>query len=186
MNRIPRLATRVAAPAVLGLALVLSGCSSPGGETEETAPSESAAPAETAAEEEGSGTSSRDEIVDGFPTDLIPEYPDSTMQANSAEPTGDLLAVNLTSSSNASEKEILDFYTSELEDRDFEAIGDSQQDGDTTSLSFQRGDGAETLALTISPNPQAEGERLISIGGNVQASEGEAEPEASEEPSPDE
>lgn len=173
MNRIPRLITRAALPAGLAAALVLSGCTSGG--TQE--PEGSSAPETSAAAEESapadSGNSSREEIVEGFPTDLLPEFPDSTMQSNTAEPNGELLSVNLTSSTDKSEKDVLDFYTKALEDQDFKKIGDAQKDDGTTSLGFQRGDGAETLALTISPNPQADGELLISIGGTVKNPEGE-------------
>lgn len=162
-------------------ALVLAGCSAPETDGDDSPPTSSAPSAEGSAT--GAGTDAPEEaetssgpevqatsgaVVDGFPS-VIAELPDSEVVLSSVQPAADGQPVdaNLTMRTTSSEDDVLDFYSEHFEDADFSPVGDPDSNDGVTSQRYHSDEGPQTVAVSISPDPDGGDGLLVSVGGTV-------------------
>jgi hypothetical protein len=103
-------------------------------------------------------------LVSGFPSDVVPVPPGTTVTSSAVEPTGSLTKVSLSGKTSLSVEEILEFYRSELTAKGFAVVDGNVLPETVPGLAFNRGGGDELLTLNISDNTD---HRSFSIGGDV-------------------
>ena len=160
------LPTRTAAGAVLAVAL-LTGCSGEEPAAEEPAPTSetareatSPAPTETATTPEGVGVG---EVVEGFPTEIIPVLPDAEITLSTVVPANGVRQVSLAGTSTLPAEEILTFYRDALVAQDFTETASAVPEG-VLGATFSRGDATELLTVTVAT---ADGAQQFTVGGQL-------------------
>lgn len=108
-------------------------------------------------------------LAEGFPTDLVPRPPDSTITSSAAEPRdGGGTTVSLTGQSPDRVSALLSFYRVHLGKKGFTEVSGGVQAGVPGAV-FTRSDGTEVLTLAIMDR---EDSRSFSIGGTVDLQDG--------------
>ncbi|WP_159707699.1 hypothetical protein [Arthrobacter sp. 18067] len=123
---------------------------------ESTASTESATPAPGA-------TSTVNALVPGFPEQLIPVMPKTSVRSSSFDKSASLATVALVGTIKAPPEGVVDYYKTSLEAQGFKLVPGPEAVGNVTSLDFIRGDG-ETVNVSIR---QKEGVSTFTIGANV-------------------
>lgn len=104
-------------------------------------------------------------LVPGFPQQLIPVMPNTSVRSSSVDKKDALTNVALVGTVKAAPKGVLDYYKASLEAQGFKLVPGPEAVGNVTSLDFIRGDG-ETVNISIR---QKEGVSTFTIGANVAA-----------------
>ncbi|MEV7661765.1 hypothetical protein [Paenarthrobacter sp. NPDC089316] len=133
-----------------------AGSSSPSPET--TGFTESSTP-------DPDATATVNALVPGFPEQLIPVMPKTSVRSSSFDKNASLATVALVGTVKAPPQGVVDYYKSSLEAQGFKLIPGPEAVGNVTSLDFVRGDG-ETVNVSIM---QKEGVSTFTIGANVAA-----------------
>ncbi|MCD4850137.1 hypothetical protein LN996_04890 [Arthrobacter sp. AK01] len=123
---------------------------------ETTASTESATPAPGA-------TATVNALVPGFPEQLIPVMPKTSVRSSSFDKSASLATVALVGTIKAPPEGVVDYYKASLEAQGFKLVPGPEAVGNVTSLDFIRGDG-ETVNVSIR---QKEGVSTFTIGANV-------------------
>nr|WP_306423111.1 hypothetical protein [Paenarthrobacter aurescens] len=123
---------------------------------ETTASTESATPAPGA-------TATVNALVPGFPEQLIPVMPKTSVRSSSFDKSAALATVALVGTVKAPPEGVVDYYKTSLEAQGFKLVPGPEAVGNVTSLDFIRGDG-ETVNVSIR---QKEGVSTFTIGANV-------------------
>ncbi|MET4542453.1 outer membrane receptor protein involved in Fe transport [Arthrobacter bambusae] len=134
-----------------------SGSASASASAPETATAtESATPAPGA-------TATVNALVPGFPEQLIPVMPKTSVRSSSFDKSTSLATVALVGTVKAPPEGVVDYYKTSLEAQGFKLVPGPAAVGNVTSLDFIRGDG-ETVNVSIR---QKEGVSTFTIGANV-------------------
>ena len=123
-----------------------------------TAPTESATPAQDA-------TATVNALVPGFPAQLIPVMPNTSVRSSSVDKSDSVATVALVGTVKAPPEGVVDYYKSSMEAQGFKLVPGPSAVGNVTSLDFIRGDG-ETVNVSVR---QKEGVSTFTIGANVAA-----------------
>ncbi|ABM09320.1 hypothetical protein [Paenarthrobacter aurescens] len=135
--------------------------SSPSGSTaspETTAFTETPQPAPDA-------TATVNALVPGFPEQLIPVMPKTSVRSSSVDKSDSVATVALVGTIKAPPEGVVDYYKTSMEAQGFKLVPGPSAVGNVTSLDFIRGDG-ETVNVSIR---QKEGVSTFTIGANVAA-----------------
>lgn len=181
---------------LLAGATVLAACTSGTGDSGAASPSSSAstgasAEASPAAAEVPGVSTTHGALVPDFPA-TIEQYPDSTIvrssvsdsSAPAADPSASaapapeasapaanvpagMVNASLVFSVAAGPDEIIDFYTTSLEGKGFSAVGDTSWAGGVASRAFHKADDGQTVSVSVSGDPETEGNHLATVGGVV-------------------
>lgn len=125
---------------------------------ETTGTTETAAPAPNA-------TATVNALVPGFPEQLIPVMPKTSVRSSSFDKNASLATVALVGTVKAPPEGVVEYYKTSLESQGFKLVPGPEAVGNVTSLDFIRGDG-ETVNVSIR---QKEGVSTFTIGANVAA-----------------
>jgi len=154
-----------AAPSPSGAA----STSSPATSSAAATPSGSAAPSATASTGATApvpdATATVNALVPGFPQQLIPVMPNTSVRSSSVDKKDSLTNVALVGTVKAPPEGVVDYYKASLEAQGFKLVPGPEAVGNVTSLDFIRGDG-ETVNVSIR---QKEGVSTFTIGANVAA-----------------
>jgi len=154
-----------AAPSPSGAA----STSSPATSSAAATPSGSAAPSATASTGTTApvpdATATVNALVPGFPQQLIPVMPNTSVRSSSVDKKDSLTNVALVGTVKAPPEGVVDYYKASLEAQGFKLVPGPEAVGNVTSLDFIRGDG-ETVNVSIR---QKEGVSTFTIGANVAA-----------------
>ncbi|TVU59090.1 hypothetical protein FQP90_19930 [Paenarthrobacter nitroguajacolicus] len=104
-------------------------------------------------------------LVPGFPEQLIPVMPKTSVRSSSFDKDASLATVALVGTVKAPPEGVVDYYKTSLEAQGFKLVPGPEAVGNVTSLDFIRGDG-ETVNVSIR---QKEGVSTFTIGANVAA-----------------
>ncbi|MDD7834076.1 MULTISPECIES: hypothetical protein [Paenarthrobacter] len=104
-------------------------------------------------------------LVPGFPEQLIPVMPKTSVRSSSFDKNASLATVALVGTIKAPPQGVVDYYKTSLEAQGFKLVPGPEAVGNVTSLDFIRGDG-ETVNVSIT---QKEGVSTFTIGANVAA-----------------
>ncbi|MFF1830975.1 hypothetical protein [Paenarthrobacter sp. NPDC058040] len=164
----------------VSVALAVSACTpapqgtaapSTSGSASSTAPasSTSSASATAAASSSASAvpnaTATVGALVEGFPQQLIPVMPKSSVRSSSFDKTASPATVALVGTVKSPPEGVADYYKASLEAQGFKVVPGPGTVGNLTSIDFIRGDG-ETVNLSVR---QKEGVSTFTIGANVAA-----------------
>ncbi|MFK0002503.1 hypothetical protein [Paenarthrobacter sp. NPDC090522] len=122
-------------------------------------------PASSPATAAPSATATVGALVEGFPQQLIPVMPKTSVRSSSFDKTASPATVALVGTVKAPPEGVVDYYKASLEAQGFKAVPGSGTVGNVTSIDFIRGDG-ETVNLSVR---QKEGVSTFTIGANVAA-----------------
>ncbi len=113
----------------------------------------------------GDGTSrtARGELVDGFPTDVVPVPEGATITLSSLVRDGDVLAVSVAGETTASAEEVIGAARRRLREQGFDEAEAPQPDGGAAAT-FVRSDGAENISVTVLPE---DGVSRFTVGGQL-------------------
>jgi hypothetical protein len=169
---VPTRRSAVAALAVAG-AVALGGCSGGAEPAEPTGSASSQAPATTgtagttAATATGSPTetatdSAVGELVEGFPTDVVPVLPGAEVTVSAVVPSEGRRQVTLAGETTQAADAVLRFYRDALVAQGFTETSPTQPSG-VVGATFSRGEGgADILTLTVTSSG---GAQQFTIGG---------------------
>jgi hypothetical protein len=104
------------------------------------------------------------ELVPGFPSDVVPVPPSTTVTSSAIEPTDSLVQLSLSGDTSLSAAEILKFYRTALTAQKFTVVEGEILPDSVPGLAFSRNDEKELLTLTVTDNKD---HRSFSIGGNI-------------------
>ncbi|NQD86298.1 hypothetical protein HP499_00515 [Paenarthrobacter sp. CM16] len=135
--------------------------SAPTGSGSASAP-ETATTTESATPAPGA-TATVNALVPGFPEQLIPVMPKTSVRSSSFDKSTSLATVALVGTVKAPPEGVVDYYKKSLEAQGFKLVPGPEAVGNVTSLDFIRGDG-ETVNVSIR---QKEGVSTFTIGANV-------------------
>ncbi|SDX52814.1 hypothetical protein SAMN04487917_11252 [Arthrobacter sp. yr096] len=102
-------------------------------------------------------------LVPGFPEQLIPVMPKTSVRSSSFDKSASLATVALVGTIKAPPQGVVDYYKASLEAQGFKLVPGPEAVGNVTSLDFIRGDG-ETVNVSVR---QKEGVSTFTIGANV-------------------
>jgi len=155
--------------AVLSVAL-LAGCSGSDTPADEPtpAPSSSESESETSSAEPTESTSAPEgvgvgEVVEGFPTDVVPVLPDAEITLSTVVPANGVRQVSLAGSSSLPAEEVLAFYRDALVAQDFTETASAVPSG-VVGATFSRGDATELLTVTVTT---VGGAQQFTVGGQL-------------------
>lgn len=154
--------TRLTAGAFVAVAL-LAGCSDDPPASEPTpapTPSVSSTTTETPTAPEGVGVG---EIVEGFPTDVIPVLPEAEITLSTVVPADGVRQVSLAGTSALPPEEVLAFYRNAFVAQGFTETASAVPAG-VVGATFSRGDATELLTVTVAP---VEGGHSFTVGGQL-------------------
>lgn len=104
-------------------------------------------------------------LVEGFPQQLIPVMPKSSVRSSSFDKNVSPATVALVGTVKAPPEGVVEYYKASLEAQGFKVVPGPQAVGNVTSIDFIRGEG-ETVNLSVR---QKEGVSTFTIGANVAA-----------------
>lgn len=104
-------------------------------------------------------------LVPGFPEQLIPVMPKTSVRSSSFDKNVSPTTVALVGTVKAPPESVVDYYKTSLEAQGFKVVPGAQAVGNVTSIDFIRGDG-ETVNVSVR---QKEGVSTFTIGANVAA-----------------
>lgn len=104
-------------------------------------------------------------LVPGFPEQLIPVMPKTSVRSSSVDTNVSPATVALVGTVKAPPEGVVDYYKASLESQGFKVVPGPEAVGSVTSIDFIRGDG-ETVNLSVR---QKEGVTTFTIGANVAA-----------------
>ncbi|MFJ5957886.1 hypothetical protein ACIQC5_18240 [Paenarthrobacter sp. NPDC092416] len=104
-------------------------------------------------------------LVQGFPEQLIPVMPKTSVRSSSFDKNVSPATVALVGTIKAPPEGVVDYYKASLEAQGFKVVPGPEAVGNITSIDFIRGDG-ETVNLSVR---QKEGVSTFTIGANVAA-----------------
>ncbi|MFE4197307.1 hypothetical protein ACFRJ9_15695 [Paenarthrobacter sp. NPDC056912] len=104
-------------------------------------------------------------LVPGFPEQLIPVMPKTSVRSSSFDKNASLATVALVGTVKAPPEGVVDYYKASLEAQGFAVVPGPEAVGNVTSIDFIRGDG-ETVNVSVR---QKEGVSTFTIGANVAA-----------------
>ncbi|MEV7606176.1 hypothetical protein AB0N65_12115 [Paenarthrobacter sp. NPDC089322] len=104
-------------------------------------------------------------LVPGFPQQLIPVMPKTSVRSSSFDKNVSPATVALVGTVKAPPEGVVDYYKASLEAQGFKVVPGPEAVGNVTSIDFVRGDG-ETVNLSVR---QKEGVSTFTIGANVAA-----------------
>ncbi|XAS73898.1 hypothetical protein VUN82_08705 [Micrococcaceae bacterium Sec5.1] len=104
-------------------------------------------------------------LVPGFPEQLIPVMPKTSVRSSSFDKNVSPATVALVGTVKAPPESVVDYYKTSLEAQGFKVVPGAQAVGNVTSIDFIRGDG-ETVNVSVR---QKEGVSTFTIGANVAA-----------------
>ncbi|NWL29188.1 hypothetical protein DM794_19335 [Paenarthrobacter ureafaciens] len=174
--------TRGLALLAVGVAITASACTQPsGGSAAPSSGASSSAPvsaspsagsASATATPSGSSTAPAPSatatvgaLVEGFPQQLIPVMPKTSVRSSSFDKAASPATVALVGTVKAPPEGVVEFYKASLEAQGFKVVPGPEAVGNVTSIDFIRGDG-ETVNLSVR---QKEGVSTFTIGANVAA-----------------
>ncbi|WP_347110704.1 hypothetical protein AAHB33_08075 [Paenarthrobacter sp. S56] len=178
--------TRGLALLAVSVAVVVSACTSSPGAPESASPASSGTPSGTApatpsaaasstGAASGTGAASPSAVpnatatvgalVEGFPQQLIPVMPKSSVRSSSFDKNASPATVALVGTVKAPPEGVVEFYKTSLEGQGFKVVPGPEAVGNVTSIDFIRGEG-ETINLSVR---QKEGVSTFTIGANVAA-----------------
>nr|WP_218643966.1 hypothetical protein [Paenarthrobacter ureafaciens] len=166
----------------VGVAITASACTQPsGGSAAPSSGASSSAPvsaspsagsASATATPSGSSTAPAPSatatvgaLVEGFPQQLIPVMPKTSVRSSSFDKAASPATVALVGTVKAPPEGVVEFYKASLEAQGFKVVPGPEAVGNVTSIDFIRGDG-ETVNLSVR---QKEGVSTFTIGANVAA-----------------
>ena len=137
------------------------------------APSSPASPSSSSQAPDSSGsagpvpgaTATVGALVPGFPEQLIPVMPKTSVRSSSFDKNVSPATVALVGTVKAPPESVVDYYKTSLEAQGFKVVPGAQAVGNVTSIDFIRGDG-ETVNVSVR---QKEGVSTFTIGANVAA-----------------
>ncbi|MFI2563699.1 hypothetical protein [Paenarthrobacter sp. NPDC018779] len=160
------LAVSACTPAPQGTAAPSTSASATSAAPVSSTPSASTiAPASSPASAAPSATATVGALVEGFPQQLIPVMPKTSVRSSSFDKTASPATVALVGTVKAPPEGVVDYYKASLEAQGFKEVPGSGAVGNVTSIDFIRGDG-ETVNLSVR---QKEGVSTFTIGANVAA-----------------
>nr|WP_284979531.1 hypothetical protein [Arthrobacter sp. fls2-241-R2A-200] len=112
-----------------------------------------------------SATATVGALVAGFPQQLIPVMPATSVRSSSFDKTNSPATVALVGAVKAPPESVVDYYKTSLEAQGFKVVPGPEAVGAVTSINFIRGDN-ETVNVSIR---QKEGVSTFTIGANVAA-----------------
>ncbi|AMB40064.1 MULTISPECIES: hypothetical protein [Paenarthrobacter] len=176
--------TRGLALLAVGVAITASACTQPsGGSAAPSSGASSSAPvsaspsagsasatatpsgSSTAPAPAPSATATVGALVEGFPQQLIPVMPKTSVRSSSFDKAASPATVALVGTVKAPPEGVVEFYKASLEAQGFKVVPGPEAVGNVTSIDFIRGDG-ETVNLSVR---QKEGVSTFTIGANVAA-----------------
>nr|WP_024820461.1 hypothetical protein [Arthrobacter sp. 31Y] len=104
-------------------------------------------------------------LVPGFPAQLIPVMPNTSIRSSSVDKSAAVATVALVGTVKAPPEGVVDYYKTSMEAQGFKLVPGPSAVGNVTSLDFIRGDG-ETVNVSVR---QKEGVSTFTIGANVAA-----------------
>nr|WP_208097156.1 hypothetical protein [Paenarthrobacter sp. MSM-2-10-13] len=104
-------------------------------------------------------------LVPGFPAQLIPVMPNTSIRSSSVDKSEAVATVALVGTVKAPPEGVVDYYKTSMEAQGFKLVPGPSAVGNVTSLDFIRGDG-ETVNVSVR---QKEGVSTFTIGANVAA-----------------
>jgi hypothetical protein len=104
-------------------------------------------------------------LVPGFPEQLIPVMPKTSVRSSSFDKNVSPATVALVGTVKAPPESVVDYYKTSLEAQGFKVVPGPEAVGNVTSIDFIRGDG-ETVNVSVR---QKEGVSTFTIGANVAA-----------------
>jgi hypothetical protein len=178
-------AALAAASAAVAAAAVLGGCSDGGGATGQDTPT-TAGPTTTAtatstagatgtpgagatasasasASSDDGGSSAVGEVVQGFPTDVVPVPPGAEVKVSTVAAADGRRQVSLAGETDQPADAVLAFYRDALVKQGFAEAQANLPPG-VVGATFSRADGAEILTLSVVSNG---GRQQFSIGGTI-------------------
>jgi hypothetical protein len=169
-----RRTTVVPAAIVLTAVALVAGCSG-------DSPAPAASPTTTAAASAGSGASPTTgqpttggaspsaaavgEVVEGFPTDVVPVMPGATVKLSTVATTDGVRQVALAGETTEPADAVLAFYRNGLTAQGFTEANAALPQG-AVGATFVRGEGSEILTLSV---VSVDGKQQFSIGGQIAA-----------------
>lgn len=147
-------------------AALLAGCGSdapaedPTPVPSQTTTSEAPAPTETPTSPEGVGVG---EVVEGFPTDVIPVLPDAEITLSTVVPADGVRQVSLAGTSALPAEEVLTFYRDAFVAQGFTETASAVPSG-VVGATFSRGDATELLTVTVTT---VDGAQTFTVGGQL-------------------
>ncbi len=93
------------------------------------------------------GTAEPGALVGGFPADLIPVMDKTEVLVPHPEPTGVVVALPLTASTDPTAEKVLDYYDDIFTDQNFNPLEDGSVEG-AASQTYARGGGTETVNIS--------------------------------------
>nr|WP_284976130.1 hypothetical protein [Arthrobacter sp. efr-133-TYG-104] len=112
-----------------------------------------------------SATATVGALVAGFPQQLIPVMPSTSVRSSSFDKTNSPATVALVGAVKAPPESVVDYYKTSLEAQGFKVVPGPEAVGAVTSINFIRGDN-ETVNVSIR---EKEGVSTFTIGANVAA-----------------
>ncbi|HKU35859.1 MAG TPA: hypothetical protein VJP90_09945 [Paenarthrobacter sp.] len=160
------LAVSACTPAPQGTAAPsTSGSASSAAPASSTSSASATAPASSSASAVPNATATVGALVEGFPQQLIPVMPKSSVRSSSFDKTASPATVALVGTVKSPPEGVVDYYKASLEAQGFKVVPGPGAVGNLTSIDFIRGDG-ETVNLSVR---QKEGVSTFTIGANVAA-----------------
>jgi len=130
--------------------------------SESSVPSESTVPSESSQPSSPTGVATG-ELVEGFPTDVVPLLPDSTITVSTLTPGEGSRTVSLSGTTATPADQVLAFYRTSLVGQGFVETAGGQAAGFPTAT-FTRAGGADLLVVAVST---LEGVQTFTIGGTL-------------------
>lgn len=155
--------------AVTLLAGLVAGCSgdepeAEDGPTASGSATESASEPATAAPSSSSPTNAAiGDLVEGFPTDVLPVLPGSEVTLSSVVPGQGVRQVSLAGTTGQPPEAVLAFYRDSLVPQGFVEAPAALPAG-VAGATFSRGDGAEIVTLSV---VTVEGQQQYTVGGQI-------------------
>lgn len=160
--------TAVPAAIVLTVVALVAGCSG-------DSPAPAAAPTSTAPASPGTDASPTDgaapseaavgEVVEGFPTDVVPVMPGATVKLSTVATTDGVRQLALAGETSEPADAVLAFYRDALTAQGFTEANAALPQG-AVGATFVRGEGSEILTLSV---VSVDGKQQFSIGGQTAA-----------------
>lgn len=157
-----------AVPAVLSIALVLSGCGASAGSSDSPSSASPTAttsrvPSSTPTQDNPKG-SKRGGIVKGFPLKLIPKLPDGAVSGTVDVVKDGVRQLSMTGTTDYTPAQVLKFYATPLKKAKFTQLK-TKKVGKSKATIFSRSKGAELITVSVSPGKS--GKQNFTVGGQI-------------------